>query len=137
MSTLVHSFSEQQNALFKKPQNPHSLLHHPHPHIPILLLPLDPIKPECRRPGPGSHPMATAIPLNPLHQRHQQRHPADDRPLVRLAKRQELQHHPDPAGEPRIRPGMEQRDIVHIHVRLDPRVPGFGRAGGHPQTKLA
>lgn len=80
--------------------------------------------------------MAASIPLHPLHEL--QRIPLLDRPLVRLAQRPQLQHHPGPARRPAaVRPRVEQRYIILLHFILASLVPDGPFGGGHPSAQLA
>ncbi|KAJ0036073.1 hypothetical protein Pint_25489 [Pistacia integerrima] len=78
--------------------------------------------------------MFAAIPCDPLHELH--RNSPDDRPLVRLAQRPELQHNSEPIGWPPLRPRMEQWDVVFLLVGRE-GVPKCAAGGGDIAAELA
>lgn len=81
-------------------------------------------------------PMAASIPLDPDNEQ-QQRAPASDGPLVRLAQRPELQHNPEPIGEEAVWSGMGQRNLVLLHAGCSPGVPDETFCGGDSEAWLA
>ncbi|KAM2617112.1 hypothetical protein TB1_033555 [Malus domestica] len=58
------------------------------------------------------------------------------RPLVRLAQRSKLQHHTTPTRLDRLRPGVEQRHLVLLHIGLHSRVQNCPSRSGYFLTQL-
>lgn len=85
---------------------------------------------------PKTPAVASSIPRRSLHELH--RNSSDDRPLVRLAQRPELQHNPEPIGRPPLRPRMEQWNVVFLLFGTGKEgVQKRATGGGHSATELA
>lgn len=87
--------------------------------------------------GASSHPNTLAPPIPLDSGDAAQRDLPDNRPLVRLAQRSQLQHHTAPARQRPLRPRMEQRHFLLLYPRLLPPVLLRPARGRHSPPQLA